>query len=67
MKLVGDSREAGCRLPLVLTGDFDATDLPVIQAVGASGVATSRKLLEADDPVEAVRRLIEEFNAAKPD
>lgn len=67
MKLVGDSREAGCRLPLVLTGDFDATDLPVIQAVGASGVASSRKLLEADDPVAAVRRLIEELNAAKPD
>ncbi|MGM9852946.1 MAG: thiamine phosphate synthase [Muribaculaceae bacterium] len=62
MKLVGDTRETGCRLPLVLTGDFDATDVPVIKAVGASGVATSRKLIEAADPVAAVRQLIDDLN-----
>lgn len=65
MKLVGDTRETGCRLPLVLTGDFDATDVPVIQAVGASGVATSRKLLQAADPVAAVRQLIEDLKATQ--
>lgn len=64
MKLVSDTREAGCRLPLVLTGDFDAADVPVITAVGASGVATSGKLLAAADPVSAVQSLIADLGAA---
>lgn len=63
--LIAEARATGVRLPLVLTGDFNAYDVPVIRAVGASGVATGKKLLEAADPVQAIGDMLAELAKAE--
>lgn len=56
--LVSDARATGIELPVVLTGDYDSTDIDFIRSTCASGIATGRKLLEADDPVLAVEKML---------
>lgn len=56
--LVSDAANAGITLPVVLTGDYDASDIDFIRNTGASGVATGRKLLDAEDPVAAIERML---------
>lgn len=62
--LIADVRAAGCRLPIVIEGDYDATDSDLIKAIGASGVATGKRLMEAVDPVEAVSQMIKSLTGA---
>lgn len=65
--LIAAARNSGCRLPLVLTGDFDAFDVPLVKAVGASGVATGRKLLAASDPAQAIGDMLAELKNVTDD
>lgn len=62
--LIADVRGAGCRLPIVIEGDYDATDSDLIKAIGASGVATGKRIMEAADPVEAVSQMIKALTGA---
>jgi thiamine monophosphate synthase len=45
-------------MPIVLAGDFDALDIANIRAIGASGIATGKKLTNAANPAEATSQLI---------
>lgn len=63
--LIADVRAGGCRLPIVLINDYDASDVDVIKAIGASGVATGRRLLEAPDPVAAIAEMLKALTPAQ--
>lgn len=56
-EVIAQIRAEGTEIPVVLTGDFDATDVDAVLATGASGIATGRKLMQADDPVTATEQL----------
>jgi thiamine-phosphate pyrophosphorylase len=57
-ELIETVRSVGCDMPIVLAGDFDALDIANIRAIGASGIATGKKLTNAANPAEATSQLI---------
>lgn len=50
-KLIETVRSCGVELPIVAQGDFDVEEAAVAVALGASGVCTGHKIIEAEDPV----------------
>lgn len=50
---------AATRLPVVAIGGIDAENTEKIAAAGAHGVAVIRAVMQAPDPAEATRRLME--------
>lgn len=56
--LVAEARATGCKLPLVIAGDFSADNVSSAMPAGASGMATGSKLMNAPDPVKAVSEII---------
>jgi thiamine-phosphate pyrophosphorylase len=57
-ELVHTVRTVGCAIPIVLTGDYNCLDINVIREIGADGVSTGAKLMQAENPSEAVSQLI---------
>lgn len=51
-------RSVDCKIPIVITGDFNCFDIAAIRATGASGVATGKKLMAAANPAEATSQLL---------
>ena len=50
---------AGIDLPIVAIGGIVRDDIPDVMATGVSGIALSGAVLDADNPVEEMRRIIE--------
>lgn len=50
---------AGIDLPIVAIGGIIRDDIPDVMATGVSGIALSGAVLDADNPVEEMRRIIE--------
>lgn len=57
-------REAGVRLPIVAVGGITLEDIPGIMSTGVNGVAVSGAIINAPDPAEYTRQLIEALNTA---
>lgn len=57
-------REAGVRLPIVAVGGITLEDIPGIMSTGVNGVAVSGAIINAPDPAEYTRQLIESLNTA---
>lgn len=57
-ELIRTARDAGSTMPIVVSGDFDASNVESAIATGASGVATGRRLTEAADPVTATEEIM---------
>lgn len=57
-ELVETVRSVGCKMPLVLTRDFNCFDINIIRETGVSGVATGKKLIADANPSEAIKQLI---------
>lgn len=57
-RLVSQMHKAGIRLPIVAIGGILEEDIPDIMRTGVTGIAVSGAILNADDPVEEMRRFI---------
>lgn len=56
--IVRQMTEANIRLPIVAIGGITAADIPDIMQTGVTGVALSGGVLNASDPVEEMKRLL---------
>ena len=57
--IVKGLRETGVRIPLCAIGGIRLADVPALLDAGVSGIAVSSAILEAGDPEEMMRRLLE--------
>lgn len=61
-EIVKAVRDSGMTLPIVAIGGITINDIPAIMATGVNGVAVSGAIINADDPVEYTRNLLEKLN-----
>ena len=61
-EIVDEIHQAEVKIPVVATGDIKAEDLKPLMATGISGVAMSRAIITADDPVAYTARCIAILN-----
>lgn len=54
-----------CRFPIVAIGGISLNDIPLIMKTGVSGIALSGSVLNAEDPVLEMRKIIAEVAAAE--
>ncbi len=64
-RLVMEARAKGVELPIVAIGGITIEDLPGLMATGVNGVAMSGAIINADDPVDYTRRVIERLEELK--
>lgn len=57
--IVAGMREAGIRIPMVAIGGITVNDIPSILETGVDGIALSGAILNAPDPVDMTRRIME--------
>lgn len=55
--IVEQMKAEGINLPIVAIGGITEQDVPDIMQTGVSGIAVSGAVLNADNPIEAVRRI----------
>lgn len=58
-EIVRKMKEEGINIPIVAIGGITKEDIPDIMQTGVSGVALSGTVLNADDPVQEMKTLIE--------
>lgn len=63
--IMAQCRAAGIALPVVAIGGITAADTAEILAAGVSGIALSGALLNAEDPTEETRKIIEIITYSK--
>lgn len=56
-------RHEGITLPVVAIGGITAADIAPLMAAGITGIAISGAILNASDPIEETKRLIEKIKA----
>lgn len=64
-QIVKTVRDAEIELPIVAIGGITLEDLPSIMSTGVNGVAMSGAIINADDPVEYTRRVIDTLYASR--
>lgn len=64
-QIVKTVRDAEIELPIVAIGGITLEDLPSIMSTGINGVAMSGAIINADDPVEYTRRVIDTLYASR--
>ncbi len=52
-------REAGIHLPIYAIGGIELEDIPELMQTGIHGIAISGSIINADNPIEATRKLLE--------
>lgn len=57
-QILQQMKAAGITLPVVAIGGITYEDIPDILQTGVSGIALSRSILRAENPVEEVRRIL---------
>lgn len=62
-EIVKTVRDAGMALPIVAIGGITVEDIPAIMSTGVNGVAVSGAIINADDPVEYTRQLLNVLNS----
>lgn len=55
-------RNAGVDLPVVAIGGITLKDIPAIMATGVNGVAMSGAIINADNPIEYTKQVIDRLN-----
>ena len=61
--IVETTRAGGNHLPLVAVGGVTLEDIPALMGAGLQGVAVSGAIINADDPVEYTRRLLDSLTS----
>lgn len=59
VRILGQMRQAGIRIPLVAIGGITAEDLPGLRAAGVTGFAVSGSILRAADPAAEMARFVQ--------
>ena len=62
-KIVAEVASTGMELPIVAIGGITEDDITPLLKTGVSGIAVSGSIINADDPVEATRRMVEICNS----
>lgn len=57
ISICSQMKAEGINLPIVAIGGITAEDIPMIMQTGVTGIALSGAVLNAEDPVEEMRRL----------
>lgn len=57
--IVEQMRKYGINLPIVAIGGITFEDIPHILQTGVTGIALSGSILQADDPIAEMRRIVE--------
>lgn len=57
--ILGKMREAGITIPVVAIGGITHDDVPQLMQTGIAGIAVSGVILNAPDPIEAMRQINE--------
>ncbi len=57
-RIVAQMEEHGTALPIVAIGGITFDDIPVIMQTGVDGIAISGAILNADNPVEEMKRML---------
>ena len=60
--IVKEVRQADILLPIVAIGGITIDDIALRTATGVNGVAMSGAIINADDPVDYTRRVLQRFN-----
>lgn len=58
--IIGKMRNAGIQLPLIAIGGIGHEDIPGLMKIGISGIALSGSILRAENPVEEMRKIIQD-------
>lgn len=58
VSIMQQMQEAGIRVPVVAIGGITYEDIPAIMQTGVNGIALSGSILQAENPVEETRRII---------
>ena len=64
-RIVKTVRDAGIELPIVAIGGITIDDIEPLMCTGVNGVAMSGAIINADDPVDYTRRVLELLNAPR--
>ena len=59
--ILSQMKEQGIELPLVAIGGITYDDIPQLMAAGVSGIALSGSVLRAEQPVEEMRKVVNEL------
>ncbi len=57
--IIGQMRAQGIELPLIAIGGITEADIPDLKRLGVNGVALSGYVLQADDPIERMKGLMQ--------
>lgn len=60
-KIVKEVREAGINLPIVAIGGITLEDIDKVMATGVNGVAVSGAIINADNPVEYTKAILDKL------
>lgn len=52
-------KEKGLSLPVIAIGGITRADIPAILSTGVNGIALSGTILNAEDPVEETKRILQ--------
>lgn len=58
-RITSQMAERGIRLPIVAIGGITIDDIPTVMQTGVTGIALSGSVLQAEDPVEEMRRIVQ--------
>ncbi|MBQ8674547.1 MAG: thiamine phosphate synthase [Bacteroides sp.] len=61
--IINRMRETGISLPLVAIGGITQADIPTLMETGISGIALSGSILRADQPVEEMRKVVQQLDS----
>lgn len=57
-RLLHTMEEEGISLPLIAIGGITRADIPMLKALGVQGIALSGGILQSDNPVEEMKRVM---------
>lgn len=58
-RIIGEMRRQDIHLPVVAIGGITAGDIPAILHTGVNGIAVSGSVLQAENPIEEMKNIIE--------
>lgn len=61
-EIIARIRQAGIELPVVAIGGITIDDIPQLMEAGVNGIAMSSAIINADDPVDYTRRVLDSLN-----
>lgn len=64
-RILSSIRAAGIRLPIIGIGGITPADIAPLRSIGLDGIALSGTVMRADDPVQAMRNIMQSISQDK--